>query len=494
MQQSALRQQAVGWLARGDWRRAVEVYRELLAGQSGQPDDWYNYAYALRQVGEFTRALDAYGKALERGADQPEEIHLNRAAILSAELQRDEEAREELRTALFLNPEYAPALLNLGNLLEETGKRDEAVKCYRRLQTLASDERSLALEALARLAHLQPPDSADDPRLDELERTARTPGIDSVLCANLFLALARNLDRLALHDRAFEAMTAGKRAAAKTGESYRPQRQERFTDALITAFPASSSAPLVAPGEEASPVFICGMFRSGSTLIEQVLSAHGEVVTGGELDLLPRLVARHLPAFPEAARALDVSTAERIARDYLDEVSIRLPGVAQRRVFTDKRPPNFLFIGLICRLFPDARIVHTCRHPLDTALSIFMHHLDARAAPYANDLADIGHYYVHYRRLMHHWKTVFPGRIRDVDYDRLVDDPEGEIGGLLEFLGLPWDAACLAFHRQRTTVRTASYWQVRQPLYRSASGRWHHYRQHLEPLRDQLLAAGIDPE
>jgi tetratricopeptide (TPR) repeat protein len=489
---AAFRQRAVACLARGDWPRAVDCYRELLAEDPGLSDDWYNYAYALRQVGEFAPALEAYGKALERGAGQPEEIHLNRAAILSTELQRDEAAEQELRQALTCNADYAPALLNLGNLLEETGRRDEALQCYRRLEVLEGADRSLVLEARARLAHLDPPASADDRRLDELERAALAPGIDAALRANLFLALARNLDRLALHDRAFEAMRAGKRAAAQTAGGYRPARQERLVDALIDAFPSSGCEALTSCAGDARPVFVCGMYRSGSTLIEQVLSAHGEVVTGGELDLLPRLVARSLPAFPESARSLDAATAQRIAQDYLGEVRVRLPDVATRHVFTDKRPPNFLFIGLICRLFPDARIVHTCRHPLDTALSIFMQHLDARAAPYANNLADIGHYYVQYHRLMRHWKTLFPGRIQDVAYERLVDDPESEIRSLLEFLGLAWDPGCLAFHRQKTTVRTASYWQVRRPLYRSAAGRWQHYRHHLQPLRDQLSKAGVD--
>ena len=489
---AALRQRAVGWLARGDWRRAAESYRALLTGHSGLPDDWYNYAYVLRKAGEYPAALEAYGKALERGADQAEEIHLNRAAILSAELYRDEAAREELDRALKCNPDYAPALLNLGNLLEETGQRDEATQCYRRLQALERADRSLALEALARLAHLDPPVSGDDPRLNELDQAARARGIEADLRANLFLALARNLDRLGFHQRAFKAMTEGKRAAAQTAERYRPAHQERVVDALIESFPTSARERPVGKEQTPRPVFICGMFRSGSTLIEQVLSAHGEVATGGELDLLPRLVARHLPGFPDAAKMLDEPTAKRVAEDYMNQLRHRIPEVDDRQVFTDKRPPNFFFIGLICQLFPDVRIVHTRRHPLDTSLSVFMHHLDSRTAPYANDLADIGHFYGQYERLMRHWKSILPDHIKEVDYDRLVGDPETEIRSLLKFLGLPWDPACLAFHRQKTTVRTASYWQVRRPLYKSASGRWHHYRQHLEPLREQLISAGVD--
>jgi tetratricopeptide (TPR) repeat protein len=486
-----MRQAAVNALARGDWRHAAENYRKLLEVAPESADDWFNLAYSLRRIGEFEAALEAYRHALERGVDRPEEVHLNRAVILTDELYREGDAEAELRQALALQPDYAPALLNLGNLLEEQGKRAEALACYQRLQEPGEGEPSTRFEALARMAHLDPPDDPADPRLDVLARAAESNGIDAALSANLWLALARACDRLGAHERAFAAMEAGKRAAAMGAAPYRAQRFEALIDSLIDQFQAATQAKVPIGSGGPRPVFVCGMYRSGSTLIEQILSVHSDVVAGGELGLLPRLIARHLPAFPRDARRLGDEAAQDMADRYLEQVRARLPALEDGLLFTDKHPPNFLFIGLILRIFPNARIVHTRRHPLDTILSIYMQNLEPRLVPYACRLEDTAHYYIHYRRLMAHWQRLYPGQILDVHYDQLVAAPEEVLRGLLGFLGLEWDARCLAFHRSKATVRTASYWQVRQPLYSSASGRWKRYRPHLEAVRRRLDDAGL---
>lgn len=487
-----LRQRAVSGLQRGDFAAAVRSYRHLLAGYSGQPDDWYNLAWSLRRTGSFEEALAAYDEALNRGIDQPEEVHLNRAAILSTHLNRDEEARVALEAALACNDRYCPARLNLGNLLEEAGQRDQALACYRRLQSDLPEADPIRLEALARVFHLDPVRSSQDARLLELESAAARRDLDPKLQANLLLALARSQDRLGLYDRAFAAMRAGKNAAAATAPAYDPARQERLIDALIDTFPGSAESGVAADHDGPSLVFICGMYRSGSTLVERILGAHSRVVPGGELDLLPHLVAEHLQPFPKAAVKLDSSAAAGLADAYVDGLRRQLPSFAEHRVVTDKRPANFLLIGLMLRLFPNARIIHTVRNPLDTALSIYMQHLEPRIAPYAGDLGDIAHYYLQYRRLMTHWQSAFPGRILDVDYDALVSDPVPAVRSALEFIGLEWESACMDFHLSRSAVRTASYWQVRQPLYRHASGRWRHYRRYLEELRRRLIAGGVE--
>ena len=160
------------------------------------------------------------------------------------------------------------------------------------------------------------------------------------------------------------------------------------------------------------------------------------------------------------------------------------------------RAPSSFLAGEphIKRLFPDAKIIHTTRHPIGNGLSIFQQHLNPRVAGYSCDLADIGHHYGEYRRLMAHWKTLYPDSIFDFDYDTFVREPQPALRGLLDFLGLDWDARCLEFHRLRNTVKTGSYWQVRQPLHGSASERWRHYDAHLAPLRATLRDAGVDPD
>jgi hypothetical protein len=233
------------------------------------------------------------------------------------------------------------------------------------------------------------------------------------------------------------------------------------------------------------------MFRSGSTLLERVLAAHPQVAAGGEVDWFPRLAAGPLAPFPTAPARLDANAAARLAREYRSHVQALFPLARERRYLTDKRPDNFLLLGLIRHVFPRARIIDTVRDPLDTGWSIYTHHLDAGGLPYASDLADIGHYYGQYRRLMTHWRSRFADDLVAFDYDAFVRAPRATLEPLLHWLGLEWDERCLEFHRQPATVKTASYWQVREPLHASASGRSRRYGPWLVPLRDALRRGGI---
>lgn len=460
---------------------AIAAYEQLLALRPDLPDSWYNLGWLRRQARRFPDALEAYREALDRGVGGPEEVHLNRAVILADHLGRPDEAQAELEGALALNPRYVPALLNLGNLAEDRGRRGEARAAY---------ERALEIEpghglALARLAGVTEVAAADDPIVARLRAALAGPGLDAMDRADLGFALGRGLDAAGAYDEAFAAYQAANDAArASFGPAFpgydRPA-QERFIDRLIAAFPAPVPAP---SGSSTSPepLFICGMFRSGSTLAEQILAAHPKVTAGGELDLLPALVEAKLQPYPEAAASADT---DRLARLYRDGVRAILPGAS---LVTDKRPDNFLHIGLIKAMFPAARIVNTVRSPLDNILSLYFLHLDPGMA-YALDLQDAAHWHGQYRRLMAHWKRLYPDDIFDLDYDALVAEPRPQIEALLRFCGLDWDEACLEFHEAGNVVKTASAWQVRKPLHRRASGRWRHYAHHLEPIRS-LIEAG----
>ena len=262
---------------------------------------------------------------------------------------------------------------------------------------------------------------------------------------------------------------------------YDRRRHEQFVDQLIAIF-ARKPAPVAASTMSAPPIFICGMFRSGSTLAEQVLAAHSRVTAGGEIDVLPTLVQNELAPFP--ARMLQIAPAQQdeLAKRYLAAVSRLFPGALH---VTDKRPDNFLYIGLIKTLFPTARIVHTTRNALDNCLSIYFLHLD-HGMGYALDLGDIAHYYRQYRRLMAHWRSLYGEDILDFDYDDFVREPRPAVERLLDFCGLEWEEGCLSFHRTANAVKTASVWQVREPLYQRSSGRWRNYAGQIEPLRAAL--------
>lgn len=465
----ALLSQASALRRAGRVPEAIKAYERLLALDPGLPDSWYNLGWLQRQARDFESALSSYAQALARGVAAPEEVHLNRAVILSDHLARSDDAREELERALAINPSYVPALINFGNLAEDHGDRAGAKAAYKR--ALAVDPSNLL--ALARLAGVSDPDEGLAGRIRAaLDR----PDLESADRATLGFALGMLLDAAGEYDQAFNVYADANRASrsAPGFRRYDAAAHEQFVDRLIATF--DKPIPATPRPPEAPPLFICGMFRSGSTLVERMLAAHGEVVAGGELDFIPSIVETLAP-YPEAADEPGAVAHARSA--YVEGLSAIRPA---GKLVTDKRPDNFLYIGLIKAMFPEARIIHTRRNPLDNILSLYFLHLDPGMA-YALDLEDAAHWYGQYQRLMDHWKSLYGEDIFDVDYDSLVENPRPVAEALLAFCRLDWDERCLSPHRVPGSVRTASVWQVREPLHRRSSGRWRNYRAQLGELR-----------
>jgi tetratricopeptide (TPR) repeat protein len=507
---------------------AIEAYTRILALRADLAECWFNLGVLLRQQRQFTEALSAYQRALDNGISGPEEVYLNRGVIYADFLRQDAAAEQELKRALQLNPNYIPALLNLANLQEDLGNRSEAGGLYERILTLDAS----CLEALARYANLQPAASADDRVIAQLQGAFRAPA-SAAERASILFALGRLLDGKQQFAAAFEAYTAANansRASAAPGHGiYDRKRQEELVDQLISACPETRSSGAAPTGEAAvagesaptgeaavagesaptgeaaaagearpsdrgsrpvraasraetgpQPIFICGLFRSGSTLAEQLLAGHPQVVAGGELDILQRLSAAVPSARALAAASPDLLAS--LANTYRDELRGMFPGASY---VTDKRPDNFLHVGLIKRLFPDSRIVHTTRDPLDNCLSIFFLHLD-HSMGYALNLLDIGHYFRQYRRLMAHWQRCYGAGLFELHYDSFVRQPAREAARLFNFLGLEWDERYLAVESRREAVKTASVWQVREPIYTRSSGRAAHYATQLRELREYL--------
>lgn len=466
----------------GRVEEAISAYKRLLAAKPDLPDSWFNLGLLQRQSRAFDEALDSYQRAIDLGISGPEEAHLNRAVILSDHLHRPADAESELRAALAKNRDYVPALLNLGNLLEDLGRRDEARKAYARALELEPDN-SLAL---ARLATVSLPANPDLAVKERLVAAIAKPGTRPAEAADLGFALGALLDAAGDHDSAFAAYAEANRAsraASGRAATYDRATHENLVDRLIAAFdrPAADT-----DDDSQSPIFICGLFRSGSTLVEQILASHPQVSAGGELDLVPLLACR-IKGYPEAVAEASPETLREWRRAYLGALPVQ-PSKDLR--FTDKRPDNFLRIGLIKALFPNARIIHTLRDPLDNLLSLYFLHLDPGMA-YSLDLEDAAHWYRQYERLMTHWKALYPGDIFDVSYDELVRDPRPIMEALVQFSGLSWDEQMLDFHSRESAVKTASVWQVREPLYTRSSGRWRNYAGHLKPLKD-LLESSAD--
>lgn len=491
---SALLQQASEQHRQGRLAESAAAFHAALAQAPGPAQAWDEYGYVLKALGHDQEAVDAFGQALALGIARPHEAHLNRAVLYADRLRRDDQARTELEAALAIEPGYVPALMNLGNLHEQRGERDLALACYQRVleasDVPAGPHSELRGVALARCAVMQPPATLDDPRLAQLQQAASAAG-NNAMRANIWFAVGHSFDRLAASDQAFDAYAKANRCLLRqSGRCYDREHASALTDAMMAAFPAAS-VTTDSDSATGEPLFICGMFRSGSTLVEQILASHPQVVGGGELDWLLRVAAERLAPFPASVATLSAAQERGLASEYQAHLLRLFPAATQARYISDKRPDNFQLIGFIKRLFPAARIVHTLRHPLDNGLSIYMQNLNLEVAGYASDLGDIGHRYGEYRRLMAHWKHLYPDTMLDFDYDQFVRQPEPAIARLLDFLGLEWDPRCLQFHTLRNTVKTASYWQVRRPLYAEASGRWQRYRQHLGPLVQALAAAGI---
>jgi len=462
--------------AAGRAEAAAEAYRRLLAIRPDLPDSWFNLALMERQAGRFAAALAAYDEAVRRGVSGPEEAWLNRGVIHADDLGRPDLALQDLEAALAIAPDWLPALLNLGNLHEDMGRREAAAEVYAQVLAVAPGH-PVAMARAAGLARLTGP---DDPVIAALRSALSRPGLDVADRAELGFALGRALDQVGAYDDAFAAYAAANaasRAIDPEGARYDRAAHERFIDSLIAAFPEPAAAVADAG---APPVFICGLFRSGSTLVEQIMAGHSRVTGGGELGLVPGL-ARAVAGYPQALAGAGPEVFAQLRGLYLGGLKTARP---QADVVTDKRPDNFLHIGLIKAMFPSARIVHTVREPLDVILSNWFLHLD-RSMGHALDLGDLAHWHGQYVRLMRHWKTLYPD-ILDLDYDALVVEPRPAIERLLAYCGLDWEAAVLDFHKAAAPVRTASVWQVREPLYRRSSGRWRHYERHLDGVRAAL--------
>lgn len=329
-------------------------------------------------------------------------------------------------------------------------------------------------------------------RLRDLLETLEAPDDDGRMYVNL--ALAKELEDLGHDAEAFGHLVAGK-AAGRAGRQYDSGRDRELFHALHEAFPLPEDD--VAPGSDnPEPIFVIGMPRTGTTLVDRILSSHPQVHSAGELQnfgvALKRASGSRTPAL------LDIDTVQRARRlpwkplgdAYVESTR---PGTASKPRFVDKLPHNFLYAGHIARALPNARIVCLRRNPLDTCLGNFRQ-LFAQDTPYYDysfDLLDTGRYYVMFDALVRHWQAVLPGRILEVDYEALVEDQEASTRALLAHCGLAWDEACLRFSENAAPVATASAVQVRQPLHRDAMQRWKRFESQLAPLRALLQEAGI---
>jgi tetratricopeptide (TPR) repeat protein len=399
------------------------------------------------------------------------------------------QAEAAYRRALELQPDHLDAWLNLGSLHEELGALAEAEECYRRAETL-NPTTPLPLARRAVLVRGRLPDADRD----RIRYSLYRPDPGPFLRMSLLFALAQVADARGDHAEAAACLEPANALARQLrrghGQFYDADEHSRYVDRIQAAFTPELFRRLGKAGDDTrQPVFVFGLPRSGTTLVEQVLASHSQVHGAGELNLVRRAMDS-LPSGPDPDStnldALDDDALRLLTRGYSEAVEMLLAGKAQNppeRV-VNKMPDNYLYLGLIALMFPQATLIHVRRDLRDTAVSCWLTHF--RSIRWADAQDDLVRRFRDYRRVMEHWRAVLPVPIHEVCYEELVDDFETQARRLVAACGLPWEASCLDFHQTSRPVRTASVTQVRQPLYRKAVARWKAYQPDLASLFARL--------
>ena len=457
------------------FRRTVSIAPDFVGA-------WLDLGRVLKDTDSHEEAMACYRRVIELQPDNPKG-HFMLAGVL-APAGRTYEAIESYRRALDLEPDYVGALLGLGHVLKTVGRLDEAIDAYRECIRCRPDNGG-SYWSLANLKTYR----LSDEDITTMRSILGSEELGDTSRVNFLFALAKAYEDRGEFERAWDYYAIGN-ASQREHEYYDPVQTEFINDAIVEVFDAELMAEKTGGGDpDHAPIFVVGLPRSGSTLIEQILASHSAVEGTSELPYLGR-VAVSLNRnradginYPRAVRELSAANFADLGREYLRRAGRhRVEGT---RRFIDKMPNNFPLIGFLHLILPNAKIIDARRHPLDSCLSCYRQ-LFARGQSFTYDLTDIGEYFLQYQRLMDHWHTVLPGAVLTVQYEELVGDFENQTRRLLAHCELPFEDACLRFYETERPVRTPSSEQVRRPIYTSSIGFWRNYEGHLGELREVL--------
>ena len=477
----ATRHAAVGeqFYRQAQFHQALPHYREAVRLWPESPELHYMLASAAWRVDELALVERHYLEALRLNPK-----HGYAAEALSQwyrSIQRVDLADRYSAAALALDPANPDFIVTRADVLAERGDPQGA---WERLEPVLLNP-EVADRALILLTRIAPKLGREQQAIEAINRRVREPGPPPLQRPQLHFAAAAMLDRMGRYDDAFEQARLAHAIFPRSYDRHeletRVQRQMDYSTREWLG-----SLPHATHGSR-RPVFILGMPRSGTSLVEQILASHPQVYGAGELDAFAPVAAalsRNGP-YPQSLGSLSQAQMDQIATAHLAALE-KLNATATH--VTDKTPYNFLHLDLIELLFPQAHVIHCVRDPLDTCLSCYMTDFTS-GNEFAWDLNNLGHYCRQYRRLMEHWKQVLTIPMLEVRYEDVVRDIEDQTRRMLAFIGLPWDDNCLRFHESQRPMMTASRDQVRQPLYSTSIGRWRHYETHLAPL---IAALGED--
>ncbi|MDH5388256.1 MAG: sulfotransferase [Gammaproteobacteria bacterium] len=537
----------------GDPATALEYYEKALEINPNAGEIFNNYGRALSLIGRRDESIDIFLKALNADENHaPTHASLGKVYVESGQI---ENAKNEFNTALELDPNLAEAHIGKGIVVCGAGLLDEAERHFNKAIELDKSsiepyvglanvkrftaEYDIGLDFLAKAEKLSPEHTTIlslkahlleqkgdkegayeiiNKLLDTGQITAQAIAVFSRLCRiydrcdeaielinstidrievsssdkqALLFAAGDLLDKLKRYD---ESMTYYKRANLLLDLKCNKKRYQEIYDDISSSFTESNFSKYPRSNKKSSrPIFIVGMPRSGTTLTEQILASHSDVYGAGELGYITD-INRDIQATSSNVEFFNNASIEKLndlTEQYLNNIS-HLNN--ETRYVVDKMPHNFMHLGSIALLFPEAKIIHCRRHPLDNALSIYFQSFNW-AHDYALDLSDLGFFYGFYDKMMQHWENVLDVPILTVQYEDVIDDQESMSRKILDFCDLEWDDAILDFHKNKRDVATASYDQVRQPIYKSSRERWRNYEQYIQPLYDALpehIKASID--
>lgn len=471
---------------KGMMNKAVAAYKKALKLNPNATDIHANLGETFLKLGQFQKAASCFGNVAKLNPGNPE--ILNKLGNTLNDAGKHESARAIVEQAVRIKPDFAEAYNNLGNILIALGETDAAIKNLEAAIRYKPDL-ALAYHNLGKLAQ-QGLYTFDEARIQKMKVLVKAlpPKESCTLC----FTLGAVMEKKGRYDEAFFHIKTGNNIQEaiyrRQKTRYNAKAHQRQTDAIIKTLTRDFFETAENSGIDSDlPVFIIGLPRSGTTLVEQILSSHPSVFGAGELTAMKTLADTLTPElkqinYPQTLVKADQNALRQTAENHLKTLKVMGRGAVR---VVDKMYHNFTYLGFIRLLFPKARIIHCRRNRLDVALSCYFQHFSQ--IRYATTLENIGGFIREYERLMDHWNSLdLPVRIYEVRYEELVNTPEKVSRELIDFMDLEWDKRCLEFYLNRRGVKTSSQVQVRKPIYRSSVKRWERYRQYLEPLMDAL--------
>jgi len=453
------------------------------------PRAWVDLANVQRELEDYDEALQSASRVIEL-SPQKAESYMVYASILGV-AGRHEEAIETYEKALQLNPDKAAALCTMAHHLKTIGRQEDAIARYRECIAHRPDH-SESYWSLANLKTFR----FEQGEVEAMHRLLEGEKLSDEARSQINNALGLEYEARGDYDRAFDHFAECNQIRRKS-EFYDPVDTEDTHDRVIELFNPAFFEQEAGEERSPAPIFIVGLPRSGSTLIEQILASHSQVDGTHELTDLSKVVRamrrrkRKDKRFPEVVGQLKSAGWSRIGAQYLERTEKHRSNAPY---FIDKNPNNFIFVGLLKLAIPNAKIINARRHPLDSCLGSFKQ-LFASGQPFSYEMTELAEYYLQYQRLMDHWHETLPGFVLDVQYEDVVADLDQQVRRLLEFCGLPFEESCLRFHETQRAVKTASSEQVRKPIYSTSVNLWRYYERRLgtlieilEPLLSKLPA------